>query len=535
MDDQTAPTFLGQSCWVVSGSMQRILLIVLLGLLPLSAGADGKVFSPTAFPAAVNIPDQRALIHFTNGVERLVIETRFTGAGTNFAWVVPLPSQPVVEAASVGLFPTLQYYFQSPITHNVTRFYLGVGLVIGLLLFLYYLIKSCSGPVAGVTIFLLLLLSAGLLLPALSTTKSKAGSSGAFEPPVSVLDRQLVGVFETTTIASPDPQALQTWLRDNGFVVTTNSEPIIGDYVKDGWVFVATKVRRDRAEEQTSTPHPLSFTFKTDRPVYPMRLTGVDNRLLQVELYVFADQRVYAPHFKVERCTKPEYPEPDSKFNWRPTEGVKVMHPLLRSWVVGAPIATKLTAKLTPEMMKKDVWLEGRDFNETRNRRFSETGASRVALNWSAGILLFGLVASYLFAVSTRPSDPKFSKPFQLTFVVSLLVGGIIYLALPKIDVRLAKRPWSDTRSNLYTPLQLVHGESVQEARRLLANPTNAPAAIEGWEKYAQNHYLGVLMHEEDSPGNFILREKDGEIEYVVFDAQGAESVMATWRPEQAE
>lgn len=28
------------------------------------------------------LPDQRALIHFTDGAERLVIETRFTGQGT---------------------------------------------------------------------------------------------------------------------------------------------------------------------------------------------------------------------------------------------------------------------------------------------------------------------------------------------------------------------------------------------------------------------------------------------------------------------
>ena len=55
----------------------------------------------------VRIPDQRALLWWTNGTERLVIETRFAGQGTNFAWVVPLPSVPKVEPATRGLFPTL--------------------------------------------------------------------------------------------------------------------------------------------------------------------------------------------------------------------------------------------------------------------------------------------------------------------------------------------------------------------------------------------------------------------------------------------
>ena len=122
---------------------------------------------------------------------------------------------------------------------------------------------------------------------------------------VSILDRKIVGVFETTTIASHDAKALQTWLSENGFAVPTNAEPVIASYVKDGWVFVATKVRRDQPDNETSTPHPLSFTFKTDKPVYPMRLTGVDNGSLSVELYVFGPARAKRAHFKVESCAKP--------------------------------------------------------------------------------------------------------------------------------------------------------------------------------------------------------------------------------------
>lgn len=85
----------------------KTLLLFLCVLSSWRLQADGKVFSPTAVPTEVRIPDQRALLSWSNGVERLVIETRFVGAGTNFAWVVPLPSRPVVEPASRGLFPTL--------------------------------------------------------------------------------------------------------------------------------------------------------------------------------------------------------------------------------------------------------------------------------------------------------------------------------------------------------------------------------------------------------------------------------------------
>jgi len=54
------------------------------------------------------IPDQRALLSWSGGIERLVIETSFVARGSNLAWVVPLPNPPVVEAATTGIFPTLQ-------------------------------------------------------------------------------------------------------------------------------------------------------------------------------------------------------------------------------------------------------------------------------------------------------------------------------------------------------------------------------------------------------------------------------------------
>jgi hypothetical protein len=94
------------------------LLIVLLGLLPSRAVADGKVLSHQPAMAEATIPDQRALICWSNGVERLVIETRFAGDGTNFAWIVPLPSQPEIEAATPGVFATLAFQLRPPVVHD---------------------------------------------------------------------------------------------------------------------------------------------------------------------------------------------------------------------------------------------------------------------------------------------------------------------------------------------------------------------------------------------------------------------------------
>jgi hypothetical protein len=204
---------------------------------------------------------------------------------------------------------------------------------------------------------------AGLLLPALSGAKRAGISSVTTSQAVSILDRKLVGIFETTTITARDPKALEDWLRENGFAVSTDAEPIIASYIKNGWVFVAAKVRRDDAKTDTSTPHPLSFTFKTDKPVYPMRLTSLNSQSLTVDLYVFSNARATAPHFKVESCTRPN-----------------IAHPLLRQWTSDLPVATKLAATLLPDDMRKDVWLDQTPFFvEQKNRLFSQQGALTTA------------------------------------------------------------------------------------------------------------------------------------------------------------
>jgi hypothetical protein len=52
--------------------------------------------------------------------------------------------------------------------------------------------------------------------------------------------------------------------------------------------------------------------------------------------------------------------------------------------------------------------------------------------------------------------------------------------------------------------------------------------AIDASQIHAQDAfpYSGTVMVEEDSPGNYMLREREGRIEFVTFDALGGEEVM---------
>jgi len=523
--------------------VQRCFSFLLLLFLPGTALADGMVIPTIAYPAKITIPDQRALICYTNGTERLVIETRFTGAGTNFAWVVPLPSQPVIEEATTGLFPTLGYLFRPEIIHNVPRYWLGILITIGLIYFFRLLVKYSS---TGFTIFIvfLLLYLAAILLPALSSAKKGGMESTTSGQNVSILDRKLVGIFETTTITSHDAKALQTWLSENGYSVPTNADAVIASYVKDGWVFVATKVNRDKPDNETSTPHPLSFTFKTDKPVYPMRLTGLNSRQLQVELYVFGPARAKASHFTVERCTRPNYPErpsdePIYHHHWVP-ETPNILHPLLRQWTDGSPIATKLVGTLSPSDMHQDVWLNWKFFLEKKNHLFSRTGALTTALNWGTVFFAGSLVVVCLLALAKDKHKVSLARRIGVISVSSVILIGLIYLCLPKIEVRLEKGSFGRMEHILYEfsselSYEVTNHIPVADARLTARNlitflQTNAPywnewASSVRWTNW-QNHYLSGPLHEEDSPGNYTIREVNGRLELVMYDAEGAEHIQ---------
>src|SRR3974390_2070687 len=108
------------------------LLTFLLPLISSSAWAAGKVFA-RAIASPVATPDQRAMLFFSNGVERLVIETSFVGEGTNFAWVIPFPSAPKIEPVSTDFFPLLSQTFQPNLVYRSSRAWVFCG-VFGLAL-----------------------------------------------------------------------------------------------------------------------------------------------------------------------------------------------------------------------------------------------------------------------------------------------------------------------------------------------------------------------------------------------------------------
>jgi len=342
----------------------RLLVFLSISGFALSAWADGVVISRAVI--VPTIPDQRAMLQFSNGVERLVIDTSFVGPGTNFAWVVPLPSTPKVEAVSTNFFANLNLAYQPQIIDDAdfvwVLFLLG-GYVVAAGV---WACRRKDGSRLSAwfeslfALFVALMLYA-MFLPASSkiTVAMPAGS-------VEVRNRQIVGIYDTATLTGTNGTALVEWLNGNGYKTPTSALPVISSYAAQGWVFVAATIHREASAGNESRPHPLCFTFATAKPVYPLRLTGIENTTCSIELFVFGPDMAKVTGFNVEYCGTPRPTAgPLDRRSSLPRElfgpcepgDYGIGNPEVCGLVFPATVTTKLVGKLTAQDMQLDARL----------------------------------------------------------------------------------------------------------------------------------------------------------------------------------
>lgn len=463
-----------------------VIFLMALYLLPTSALADGMVFSKPDVYAKIQIPNQQALIQFAGGVEEMVIETSFLGEGTNFAWVVPLPSAPQIQPVPENFFPELRQVFQPRLIHDVHRYYLGV-LFVCLLAFLAWRslkdevswihdLPICALLAAGAWFFgkswlsglvvfgfviyvrtfthstanLTLVLLVGIALSGYMTFLSESAGFGLIQTlgsdlgeqnqmGVDIVSVQHAGVFESTTIRSSDAHAVIKWLKENGYNASPLVEPIVTRYVKDGWVFVASKLGRDNAEASQISIHPLAFRFATRFPVYPMQLTAAARGDCAVDLYVFGEKRAGAQHFSVRRCDRVAQ-------NWQPDQTrhlnswLNISDPEVLSRIGHSTVGTKLSAQLNPTQMDSDVTIKWNGFWRKGAVAFSYLGALTVTLN----VVLILIPLIWISVGASRGSwgvDEKFIRCWRCRLMFGAIVlGMIMFLLLPKVPVMIVQR-----------------------------------------------------------------------------------------------
>ncbi|OGC99156.1 hypothetical protein A3E17_01570 [Candidatus Amesbacteria bacterium RIFCSPHIGHO2_12_FULL_48_14] len=258
------------------------------------AAADGMVIPMPQY--WVEETGQKAVIWHEAGKETLIISPVFRGNTREFAWVIPVPARPEVEASRDEVFTALDD-FTRPKYPDRYPIPLGIG---------------------------------------------KGMISEDYEAQVTVVETKRVDIYDIAVLEAQEGRALREWLRENGYEYPTNKDYLLQYYVNKDWFFVAAKVNTEALgyagsglREGHATP--LEISFSSNQIIYPLRISGpgatqvtpavrmaptvaVDTEELIVEpkpmpgyprgwgtdgwvnlvLYVFSDHKKYVPGFNTE-------------------------------------------------------------------------------------------------------------------------------------------------------------------------------------------------------------------------------------------
>lgn len=129
-------------------------------------------------------------------------------------------------------------------------------------------------------------------------------AGGAFEenpmeppppPPVTVVDRATVGPYEVVTLSASIPGVLVDWLVMHGFAVDASVQPVIDQYVTEGFDFIAMRLQPDAGVQSMK---PVRVVSPGASPALPLRMvaagTGAETA---VTLFVIGEGRWEAQNF----------------------------------------------------------------------------------------------------------------------------------------------------------------------------------------------------------------------------------------------
>ncbi len=127
-----------------------------------------------------------------------------------------------------------------------------------------------------------------------SAMSASAGSSRS-GPTVQVVDQAVVGPYESVTVRSTDPAALDRWLKDHGYAIPDISGPIIASYVREGFDFIALRLRPGK---DVRAMEPIRIVSAGTDTTLPLRLMQIGaGAKVGITLYVIGEGRYRTASF----------------------------------------------------------------------------------------------------------------------------------------------------------------------------------------------------------------------------------------------
>lgn len=243
--------------------MKRMALTLLTMLVVGSSTAWAACCYFAAIDKDVTQPGQRAFITWDDeaGMESFTVQPTFEGNAADFGMVIPTPSQPKLQEMPRDFFRAL-----------------------ALFTILEPMDMSKFKPKLALT----------------RATSLESAQSVDRAQPVRVLEKGVVGSLDYKILEADRADALFEWLKQNKYSYSGDTDTL-SYYVKKKWNFTVMKIDPRQMKKQTDGSYqgevtPTRFTFKSDKPIYPLRITKISVKdRTDALLYVMARQKMDMP------------------------------------------------------------------------------------------------------------------------------------------------------------------------------------------------------------------------------------------------
>jgi len=243
--------------------MSRLWIVGLTGAAALWVAAPARgdgVMMPVITevgqsPPMVASPRQEAVLATDGKTVQVVLRTHFRAGPRELAWVVPVPAKPSrVEKGDAEVFAKLEA-MTAPRFYRVSR-------------------SSKGGPFAC------------------GCAAGRSGATVSLPRSVVVVSSGTAGIFKYAVLSATKADDLTRWLNENEYFVPVGAERVFQRYVEDGWHWLAMRVRPEVADKPTLAPHPITYTYRDTKLVYPLEISRLSADLKnEIVLYVVAGCR----------------------------------------------------------------------------------------------------------------------------------------------------------------------------------------------------------------------------------------------------
>jgi hypothetical protein len=227
---------------------------------PNEAQACGGCFAPQDPPTVVT--GHRMVMSVSPTQSVLWDQIVYSGEPEEFAWVLPVKPGARVESSTAAFFEV----FEANTAIRVVAPPINCG-------------GSAGSVGCGSAAF----------------DGAEAGGLNEDGEPVDVLHQGTVGPYETVTLSTEEPGALNAWLEQHGYNVDPSTQPIVDAYVAEGFDFIALRLQPGLGIDRMT---PVRVVMPGMSLGLPLRMVGIGTgAFTPIVLYVVSEGRFTTQNF----------------------------------------------------------------------------------------------------------------------------------------------------------------------------------------------------------------------------------------------